>query len=86
MTRLCACGCGASLEAMRRDAVFASGACRTRARWAHSAHKAVTRRPSRDGTGAKLYLTGEQLFAVGKLGALPTAVRAKANRAWERVR
>lgn len=30
LERVCACGCGRPLEGMRSDAVYASGACRTR--------------------------------------------------------
>ncbi len=42
MTRLCGCGCGASLEDLRADAVYASEACSKRARRAASPDKART--------------------------------------------
>lgn len=55
--RFCACNCGASLAGMRANAVYASPACRMRARRAAVANKTRTRRKSRDGKGARVYLT-----------------------------
>lgn len=57
MKSYCACGCGASLTGMRAGAVYASPACRMRARRAEVANKTRTRRASRDGRGTKVYLT-----------------------------
>lgn len=55
--RRCACNCGASLAGMRAGAVYASPACRMRARRAADANKTRTRRKSRDGKGTRVYLT-----------------------------
>jgi hypothetical protein len=63
--RLCACGCRRSLSGMRTDARYASEAC---------ADKARTRRKSRNGKGARVYLTfGEivHLEQVRARAALP---------------
>jgi hypothetical protein len=43
MSRVCACGCEASLVGLRSDAVWASDACRKRAQRAASPDKARTR-------------------------------------------
>lgn len=93
LTRLCACGCGASLGGMRVDAVYAGEACRKRRERAERADKARTRRSSRNGRGTRLYITGAELALVGRaLGhlALPSTsagerFQAKLFRARERV-
>lgn len=41
--RVCTCGCGASLARMRSDALWASEACRKRARRSNSPDQARTR-------------------------------------------
>jgi len=76
-TRICACKCGASLDGMRADALYANEACRKRHERASSADKARTRRPSRNGKGARLYITADELVLVGlaldRLGLPPTS-------------
>jgi hypothetical protein len=62
--RLCACGCGASLAGLRSDAVYVSEAHAKAHRRRDSADKARTRRPSREGKGAKVYLTPAELRTV----------------------
>lgn len=56
MTRKCKCGCGASLDGMRRDAKWASESCRQNFLRGLSPFKACSRRPSRDGNGVRIYV------------------------------
>jgi len=91
--RLCACNCGASLAGMRSNAVYASPACRMRARRAADANKTRTRRRTRDGRGARVYLTFgeivhlEQVRGRAELPKTPAAERllAKFAHAHERI-
>lgn len=48
MTRICGCGCGASLAGMRADAAYHSEACKKRAERARSRDRAGTERPLSD--------------------------------------
>ena len=56
MTRVCKCGCEASLDGMRANALYHSNACRMRAIRAQNANGTRTRRPSRNGKGVRIYI------------------------------
>lgn len=59
MSRFCKCGCGASLDGLRADALYHSDACRKRAKRTPSPDKARKRRQSRDGRGVRIYIAPE---------------------------
>lgn len=77
-SRRCACGCGASLADLRSDAVYASESCSKRARRADSPDKGRTRRPSRNGKGAHVYVSAEEIEVLDWLLA-DTAFKFKAG-------
>ncbi len=81
--RKCRCGCGAFLDDMRVDAVWATEACRQRAQRRPSAYKGRTRRATRDGAGIRLYLTRQDFRDPErlnrKLADARTRLRQKGN-------
>jgi hypothetical protein len=93
--RLCGCGCKRSLEGRRSDCLYHDDHCRFRVwsrehpqRLATASVKPQTsssngRRPSRDGKGARLYLTPDDLQDLMLNGAhlsLPVFEKVKAAR------
>lgn len=57
-------GCSRDLTGYRSDARYCSEACSKAARRAKSPDKGRTRRNSRDGRGAKVYLTFEEIVHI----------------------
>jgi hypothetical protein len=65
VTRFCKCDCGTSLDNLRADALYASDACRKRAKRTQSADKDRKRRQSRDGNGVRIYVSpDDDLIAI----------------------
>jgi hypothetical protein len=83
--RECKCGCGASLAGKRADALWASRSHAMRVKRAASTHKGRTRRYSRDGCGAKLYLTPEDLAELEDGPPYSPRIEAKLDEARKRI-
>jgi len=73
---------------MRSDALYYCEACEKRHKRRASTDKGPTRRPSRDGRGARLYVLPEEIAevrrAMRKLGSADRRFAAKLDRAAER--